>query len=188
MLVQAPTLYTPRILLRAFTPDDIQDLLTMWNEPEVIKFTSGKAKNETEVWNNLLQYVGHWTLHGFGPWCAIERSSGRFLGSVGLMHYKRPYLAGHKQFYDLSEASWTFCTWSHGQGFATEALQAMFEWADEHLELTNTMCIIHPHNTPSIHLAIKMAYAYDSSVPYEDTEIRIYTRQRILNSSDTLSI
>lgn len=178
MFAQAPTLYTPRILLRTFTLEDFQDLLTMWNEPEVIKYTSGEPKNENQVWNQLLQYAGHWALNSFGPWCAIERSSGRFLGTVGLMHYKRPYLIEHQQFYALPEASWTFCTWSHGQGFATEALQALFEWTDEHTEQDQTMCIIHPHNTPSIHLAMKMDYTYNSSVPYENTEIRLYIRQR----------
>ncbi len=44
MLTQAPTLETPRLLLRQFTLDDYDALAACWASPETVKYIGGQRR------------------------------------------------------------------------------------------------------------------------------------------------
>jgi hypothetical protein len=58
---------------------------------------------------------------GFGFWIVRERTTGRFVGEVGLAEFRRDLA---RPLPDAPEAGWVIAPWAHGQGFATEAVPA----------------------------------------------------------------
>ena len=38
-----------------------------------------------EAWARLLRYAGHWALLGYGFWLVEDRTTGSFVGEVGVM-------------------------------------------------------------------------------------------------------
>jgi len=85
----------------------------------------------------------------------FEKGSGRFVGEVGFADYKRditPPLG------DGPEAGWALATWSHGKGFATEAMVGAHAWREARFGKGRTICIIGPENTASMRVAEKCGY------------------------------
>ena len=154
----APTLLTPRMELRGHGPDDLAACLKLWSDPEVTRYTVGQPLTRQDVWTRLLRHPGHWALLGFGYWLAFDRTTGQLLGEVGLANFKRDSMAAHPAFADVPEAGWVFFPAVHGQGYASEAVQAVLDWRDKHLAGKQTFCLIDPANAPSLRLAAKFGF------------------------------
>ena len=172
----APTLTTARLVLRGHQAHDLDDCLTLWQEPAVIQYTTGRPLTRQDVWLRLLRHTGHWTLLGFGNWLAFEQSTGRLVGELGLGRFKRDFLHDHPELDPLPEAAWVLMPWAHGQGFASEALTAIFDWQDEHLPSLPSFCIIQPENTPSLRLASAFGFRSEMTLLQDDREWTVLLR------------
>jgi RimJ/RimL family protein N-acetyltransferase len=156
----APTIDTDRLTLRGHALTDFTDSAAMWGDPEVTRHIAGRPSTEEEAWGRLLRYAGMWPLLGIGYWVVRERASGRFVGEVGLSHFHRDITPS---FDGAPEAGWAVARWAQGRGFATEALGAVLNWADQSLPKSGTtartVCMIGPHNLASIRVAEKLGFA-----------------------------
>ena len=113
-------LQTERLTLRRFTPDDLDLLYELDNDPTVMQFINGgQPRPRGEIENNLLPGIiaayDRWP--DFGRWAAIETSSGRFLGWFAL-RVEAGAIDAPELGYRLHKDIW-------GQGFATEGARAL---------------------------------------------------------------
>ena len=114
-------LETERLLLRRFTVDDVDHLLSLDSDPDVMHFvTGGRATPREEIENDVLpaflEY--HERFEGFGFWAAIEKSSGTFLG---WFHFRPREGSARDEVelgYRLRKSAW-------GMGYATEGSRAL---------------------------------------------------------------
>lgn len=151
----APTLETARLRLRAYQAADLPPLLAMWQQPQFYQYLTGQPASENEVWTKLLRDAGLWAVCGFGYWAIEERASGHCIGAVGFADFRRPLTP---PLGPDPEAGWVLAPHAHGQGYATEALEAALAWADTTLRALRTVCLISAANQPSLHLAAKLGY------------------------------
>ncbi|MBB6096633.1 RimJ/RimL family protein N-acetyltransferase [Deinobacterium chartae] len=168
------TLETERLLLRAPTVADYPDSRAMWADPGVTRFISGRPLGGEESWSRLLRNIGHWVALGFGPMVVHEKASGRFVGEVGLMNFRRdtePALP------DAPEIGWVLAPWSHGQGFAGEAVRAVLGWGDAHLGAGRTVCMIDPENAPSLAVARKCGFVPCGEASHRGARILVLERR-----------
>lgn len=173
MSSSAPSIQTPRLLLRAHGPADLADCAAMWALPEVVKHIGGRPFTEEEVWGRVLRYVGHWAALGFGYWAIVDQASGRFVGEAGFADFKRdlkPSLDG------APEIGWALCPWAHGQGYATEAVRAAVAWGDAAFGARRTVCLIGPENAASIRVAHKCGYAEVLRTTYKGEPTLLFER------------
>ena len=112
----------------------------------------------------LLRYAGHWSLLGFGYWVAEERATGAFVGELGFADYRRDM---EPRLDDIPEAGWVFASAAHGNGYATEAVQAILAWGKNHFASPQTACLIHPDNAPSLRVAEKCGYRENVRTSYK---------------------
>ncbi len=171
MLTQAPRLETERLVLRQFTVDDFAPLAAFWADPGVVKFIGGEPQSAEASWNRLLRYIGHWQALGYGYWAVFEKQSDRYIGSFGLQDAKRdltPALA-------FPEAGWALTPEVHGKGYASEALDAMLQWADRNVNMP-LCCIIDEENQRSIHLAERFGFRFEHNVTYHSKAVGMYLR------------
>jgi RimJ/RimL family protein N-acetyltransferase len=150
-----PILETPRLILRGHRREDFEASVAMWGDLEVARHISGKPSTSEESWARLLRYGGLWSLLGLGYWAAEEKASGRFVGDVGFGIFQRDI---EPNYGEAPEAGWVLAPWCHGQGYATEAMQAALAWSDRHLPGRATVCITAPENAASIRVAEKCGY------------------------------
>jgi RimJ/RimL family protein N-acetyltransferase len=168
-----PTLDTPRLTLRAHTLADFDDYCAMWGDPEVTRYIGGKTFTREECWTRFLRQSGHWALMGFGYWVVREKASNRFVGEVGFLDLKRemqPSLEG------FPEAGWVLASWSHGRGFATEAVNAMHAWIDAARAPKRVVCMIDVGNSASIRVAEKCGYTEFTRTTFRSQPVILFDR------------
>ena len=165
--VDAPTLVTERLTLRPHRRDDFRELYALWSDPEVTRFISGPSSEE-DAWARLMRYAGHWALQGYGYWAARETATGRFVGDVGFADHRRtlvPALDG------APEAGWVLATWSHGRGFATEAVRAAQAWAATRFDGARTVCLIAVGHEASLKVAARCGYREYARSSYKGSPV-----------------
>lgn len=174
-LSAAPLLETDRLILRGHTPDDFNDGLSLWSDPEVTRFIGGRPATGEEVWARTLRYIGHWQALGYGFWAIFEKDSGRFVGEAGFADFHRdivPSLAG------MPEMGWALMPWAHGRGYATEAIAAALAWGQP-VFTAPSCCIISPQNAPSVRVAEKLGFQELAHSTYHGEPTVIYRRDWI---------
>jgi RimJ/RimL family protein N-acetyltransferase len=156
-------LTTDRLTMRPHVEADFADLKAMWADPDVVRLLGGVPNNEEESWARLLRYAGNWALRGHGFWCVRRRDTGAYIGDIGFLDAKRTGVDG---FGDDPEIGWSLTTASHGQGFATEAVQAALAWGGT--RFSRTVAMINPENTASEAVARRCGFVQFATGRYKD--------------------
>ena len=170
-MTPTPVLETERLLLRAHSIEDLDAFATLWAQPEVVRFTSGKPLSREEAWRRLVSHRGMWSLMGFGYFAIEEKAGGTFLGSAGVQEAKRaitPSLEG------TLEAGWIFTPGVHGKGYAQEAMQAVISWCGEAHPDRAVTCIIDEDNAPSRKLAARLGFRERAQTQYKERPTIVY--------------
>jgi len=167
-----PVLETARLRLRAHTFADFPAYCALWADPDVMRYLGANPNSVEESWSRLLRNAGHWSMLGFGSWLIEEKSTGDFVGEVGLFDYHRnidPPLT-------TPEIGWVLSPAKHGQGYATEAVQALLEWSRHRFTSNELACLISPENAPSLRVAAKCGFTPSHVTTFRDTPTLILTR------------
>jgi RimJ/RimL family protein N-acetyltransferase len=138
-------LETERLVLRRFTPDDVDLLVELDSDPEVMRFITGgvptpRAEIESDILPHFLRYYERFA--GLGFWAAVERASGAF---VGWFHFRPPADAGPGDVelgYRLRRAAW-------GSGYATEGARALIHKGFTELGVRRVVASLYEENVAS---------------------------------------
>jgi RimJ/RimL family protein N-acetyltransferase len=182
MTLTAPVLETPRLTLRGHRASDLEDVLALRSDPDVVRYVGGTLATRQEAWERLQRYVGHWALAGYGFWQIRERTTDRLVGEAGLAAFERGLAL---PFDGAPEAGWVLAAWSHGAGYATEAMTAILAWAAPiH---PRTVCIIHPDNAASLRVAARLGYREFGRDTYRGAPILAFERHAAPETSPALA-
>lgn len=169
----APTVETPRLILRAHTLEDYPASVAMWSDETVTRFIVGKPATAEETWARVLRYAGMWALLGYGFWLVAEKTSGQFVGEMGFLEGKRDMNPG---FDGAHEIGWGLMPAVHGKGYASEAVAAALAWHDGHFGHVRTACMIAPENAPSIRVAERAGYTQYARTTYKGNPTLLFER------------
>ena len=133
----------------------------VFGDPEAMRFGDGVQTKEwvkTWVQTCLERYYQTW---GFGPYAVVERQTQELIGYCGLFYF--PKINGQPEVeigYRLIRSAW-------GQGYATEAVLAVRDFAFNTLGVKRLIAIIDPANVASIHVVEKVGMKYEEDVMLE---------------------
>lgn len=163
-----PVLTTPRLRLVPVAASDFDDVKALWSDGD---FTRAIAAREPltveEVWFRLLRDLGHWSALGIGNWSLRLTQTGAYVGSVGVLDYRRESLPR----IDAPELGWGVAPRFQGQGLAREAVEAALGWCDAVLKAPRTVCMIDPPNAPSLKLADRVGFRMREHGTYQDRPV-----------------
>jgi RimJ/RimL family protein N-acetyltransferase len=123
-----------------------------------------------ETADHVARYVRHWDEHGFGLWAAEERTTGRFVGRIGLQ-YHRLWPHDPEVGWGLDPAVW-------GRGYATEGGAASIEHAFGALGFARVVSIVLPANVRSIRVMERLGLAPWRRLPSPWGELDVYAKER----------
>jgi len=133
-------LETDRLLLRMFTPADLDGLDHIFSQPNVLKYLGlrGEPMSRAETEFALSSIIKHWQKHGYGRWAVTLKDSGKLIGCAGLRNYED----NAELVFLIDEPYW-------GQGFATETARACLNFGFEQREFKNILAFARPQNAAS---------------------------------------
>ncbi len=154
--MEIPVLTTERLVLRGFTERDLDEFAAVTADPEVSRYLGdGSPLDRAATWRAMALTLGHWQLRGYGLWAAVERSSGRLVGRVGLWN---------PEGWPGVEVGWLIARPRWGEGFATEAGRACVDYAFAVLGVDHVVSVIHPDNAASVRVAEKLGETFERRV------------------------
>ena len=114
---------TERMVLREMVPEDVDDLMLIFSDPEAMRYyPSTKTREEAEGWVRWV--TQSYEENGFGLWACVLKETGEFCGQCGLMLQE---VGGQREV----EVGYLFVRGFWGRGLATEAARASRDWAAE---------------------------------------------------------
>ena len=135
---------TQRLILREQQDNDIDAFAIMNQDPEVMKFfPSTLTFDETK---SLVERIRlHFIKHGFGLFAVELKTTGEFIGFVGLM-----IPSFEADFMPCVEIGWRIAAPFWRQGYATEAAKRVLQLAFEQYALKEVVSFTAKVNLPSI--------------------------------------
>ena len=164
-------LQTERLLLRPFTIDDAEFILTLLNEPSFLRYIGDKkVRNLDDARQYILNGpVASYERHGFGL-CLVElRESHAPIGMCGLL--KRDELPDPDIGFALLPDFWS-------KGFAFEASTAVLDDARERLKLERILAITSVDNHASIDLLQRLGFTFEGlrQLASDREPVKLFTR------------
>lgn len=159
------TLETERLILRMWREEDFEEYARICADPEVMRYIGGKPYSRLEAWRHMAYLVGHWQLRGYGHWAVEEKASGRLIGRLGLQY---------PEGWPGCEVGWTLARECWGRGYATEGGRRALEYAFTEMGREHVISLIHPENSASIKVALKLGEKIEGRTEVLGIDVLIY--------------
>lgn len=114
-------LETERLVLRRFTPTDVDNLYELDSDPAVMRYlTGGRTTPREVIRDEILPWILSLYERGgdFGRWAAIETATGDFVGWFGIRPPNAAIPDEVELGFRLRQSAW-------GRGFASEGARAL---------------------------------------------------------------
>jgi RimJ/RimL family protein N-acetyltransferase len=174
---------TGHLILRRWLDADAPAMEAIWREPEVWDALQPHRPFDANQWRGMLdRHVRHWDIHGFGLWAVTTPDDPQPAGWIGASHPTFiPELA------DEVEIGWTLRPALWGHGLATEGATAAIEATFETLPSQRVISLIHPRNSRSIAVAVRlgMRRAGEAIPPDLGEPLIVYALSRTSASSSS---
>ncbi len=173
----APTIETPRLILRPPKHEDFDAWAGMHAEDDTMRFIGGTCPRDA-AWRVMATMAGSWALQGYGMFSVIERQTGQWIGRLGPW---RP--GGEDGGWPGDEVGWGLIRAAQGRGLAHEGAAAAIAWAFDNLGWDHVVHCIAKQNAPSIALAERLGSTREREnvplpPPFNASIVDIYGQSR----------
>lgn len=165
-----PVLETERLILREFRLEDFNSFATLMADPVFRRYLGkGEPLNREMAWRAYTGIIGHWVLRGFGFWAIEHKSSGDYVGHVGI-HYPEDWP-------DV-EIGWGIAPVYQRGGYGFEAAKRVMQFGFEVLELEHLISLIVQGNKASANLAKKLGEKHTETIEMMGLPVDVYRIKR----------
>lgn len=161
---------TPRLLLRQFTMDDLDDLHLIYSHPDLTQYLSNEQPLRLEQTQAAINsIIETWRQHKFGVWAVVYKEHQKLIGHCGLKFLENTLEI--QIGYLLLKAYW-------GRGLGTEAAAAVLKYSFEVVKLERIVAIAKPENIASRRVMEKIGMKYEKDAYYYDNDVVYYSLSR----------
>jgi RimJ/RimL family protein N-acetyltransferase len=159
--VSTPVIETPRLLLRAWRPEDREPFAALNADPRVMEHLPAVLpRAQSDALANHSEK--HFERHGFGPWAVEVPGVAPFIGFVGL---DVPAFEAH--FTPCVEIGWRIAAQHWGNGYATEAALASARHAFDVVGLEELVSFTTPANVRSQAVMRRIGMTHDPADDFD---------------------
>ena len=153
----SPTIDTPRLVLRAVEPDDVDGPYLGWmNDPDVTQYLESRFATHTR--DDLASYVNDTRSRSDVHFFAIVVKDGeRHIGNIKLGPISVEHSRGDIGIIIGAKDCW-------GRGYATEAIEALTAWAFAELGLAKVTAGAYGHNHGSVRAFQSAGFAVEATL------------------------
>lgn len=152
---------TERLKLRGWRLQDREPFARMNCDPAVMEFFSSPLTHSES--DELVDRVeAHFTANGFGVWATELKSTGEFIGFVGLWI---PTFVAH--FTPCVEIGWRLAAAHWGRGLATEGAGAAMQYGFTELGLSEIVSFTSETNLRSRRVMEKIGMTHDAADDFD---------------------
>ena len=173
MSAPRPHLWTARLAIRCFAPDDAPFIVELLNDPDWLRHIGDRGVRPLAAARRYLHDgpLAMQAQEGFALWAVQRRDDSRLLGMCGLL--RRAGL-------DDVDVGYAFLPAARGQGYAREAAAAVLAHGFQALGLRRIVAITSPDNDASARVleAIGMRYERRLRVAGHQADSLLYAKEQ----------
>ncbi|MFI7650503.1 GNAT family N-acetyltransferase [Micromonospora sp. NPDC049460] len=156
-----PTLHTDRLLLEPYGPDDAEDFVALFTDPEVGRFM-GDGPMAAEAAGALFGrvFTKVYAADLFDVWAV--RREGRYVGHAEIK--RTDQVDGHELVYALAKPAW-------GAGLGTELARALVRYGFDTLGLPRVYATVADANHASLALLGKLGFVHERDIAEDDGSV-----------------
>ncbi len=158
---------TERLVARQLSHQDVPVLTEILSDPEVMKYSLAGVCDKEATRKFIDWCLECYSSHGIGPWALSEKESGDLIGFSGV----GPELVGEIEEinlgYRLARRFWS-------QGFATEAVKGVIQYAFDQKHCESVVVIIEPEHTASVRVTEKAGFRDYTVHEFHNRLVRLY--------------
>src|ERR687897_1418535 len=163
---------TTRLRLRTWREADLAPYARICADPEVMRYLSGPMTREHSE-QQVSKFVRHWEERGFGLWAVEKKSSGAFIGFIGLLYHEDWSEGKHR-----TEVGWRLDRPFWGRGLATEGAMASLRYGFEEVGLDRIISIAVPENLASRRVMEKLGMTLRGEIRFKGSDVVWYAVER----------
>jgi len=161
---------TARLLLRPWQANDLAELEQLWASPAV---RQGRQLSHERIRAIAQSSLQQWQRNGFGPWAALDKATGQWIGRVGLDELDDWPEA------DKIEVGWELHRAWWGKGLATEAGLAALSFGFEEHQLERIISVTAPGNTAARRVMERIGLEEQGVRQWKGLEVVCYALDRV---------
>ena len=164
---------TERLRLLLWSDEYFDDFARICADPEVVRYiTGGDPLSRADVEEIAARTKRMWQDHGFGPWAAIEKASGRWVGRIGLtLLHDWPDPHKWEIGFELDPDFW-------GRGFAAEGAREGVRAGFEEAGLERIISVTVPEHHASRRVMEKCGLTFRGEREWRETRVVWYAIDR----------
>lgn len=162
-------LRTERLLLRPFTPDDVDDLAALHAEPTFWWYPLRRSWTRTETEAYLERILERYACGTTAVWAVVVAGTGRLAGSAGLAI--PDFLP---EVLPAVEVGWRFGREHWGRGYATEAGARWVRYGFEEMGLDEIVSIYEPENERSGAVMERLGFTFERETVHPVQGVRLH--------------
>jgi ribosomal-protein-alanine N-acetyltransferase len=162
----ALALESSRVVLRSWQPSDLEPWIALNLDPENLRYFP-RIYSAEESHASFLRIRDLLNENPFGLWAAEEKTSGAFMGFVGIAHHNSPGIS----FMPCHEIGWRLDKKFWGKGYATEAAQVVLDYGLQELLIPEIYSFTAKGNLPSINVMKKIGLRERAELAFEHPRI-----------------
>lgn len=162
---------TDRLIIREQTIDDIPALYDIYSDEEASRYMEDLYKDPEEERDYLQKYIDNqYRFFEYGVWALTLKDSGKLIGRAGL---------SAREGYDALEIGYILGKPYRGQGYATEAVTAVMEYAEEELDVHDFIAFSKEKNTASLRLLESLGFTRKGSANIKGGKHNVYSLTKL---------
>jgi len=162
---------TKRLKLRPIKDKDLDVLADLNGDPEVMRYILPPLSRNI-VAQAMDWFQSEWNRLGYGCFTLFEKRTGKFIGQCGLQK-----LEGNPEAEEV-EIAFIIAKPFWGQGYATEATQAVLDFGFTHSGLSRIVAVTIEGNSPSKRVLEKLGFQYQGNKKVYERMVMYYSLGR----------
>lgn len=142
---------TTRLVIRPFEPSDLPQFEKLLDIPEVPGWQMQKSRSAAFLAWHISNYQTMDIIHGIVCFGIFAKATGEVLGAIG---------AGEHDDLHETEIFYNLLPSARGHGYATEAAQAVTEWAVNCFDISSIIGTVSVNNIPSQRVLERCGYQF----------------------------
>lgn len=160
-------LETPRLILRDFKQEDLDQLAVILANEQVMQFSPLGILSVTQVQAKIDGFIASYKDFGLGKWAVIVKESNTLIGYCGIAVEQIDQVDEREIGFRLDPEFW-------GRGLATEAASATIQYGFEQLKFPYILGIVEGKNAASVRVLKKLGMQYQRETLFHGIKMDIY--------------
>ena len=164
---------TERLLLLPWTGEYSGDFARVCADPEAMRFISGgRPLTGAEIGSILRRTHAMWDDYGYGPWAAVDKQTGKWVGRIGLS------LLADWPGPDRWEVGFELALGYWGRGLATEGARAAICSGWARTQLARIISVTAVGHTASCRVMEKCGMTFQAELAFRGAQVAWYAIDR----------